>query len=406
MDGTVMGRGIGRLASSMAWLGLLYGGLLYVAVGTLGVSEINANLGEQAVEVFRSVRVMDQAMGETRRDRRHSRVRLAAIDVALDKATGDLQSFGVGAGLSIDKIQPVIDTYDYSPRLGTLLGAPVDADAERKWAGYVATVMRLQMDRKRVQQAIDEDDRKLDQDWVGSIPRLPGDANGRVIDRGDIAVAANAATALRHLGYDRLFMLPREILGLVLALVMGALGSTLHVTKAMIEDKREVRPSYYLVRPFQGMVTALVVFILLKAGQLSISSGSGSGQDLNTFFVAFAGVVSGLMVSEAYQMIRKAAAAVIPPEDDEARWAFKLADALAELGAPAGDLAAGIGAAPAEVQAWVEEKRPVPAPQQWLVAAWLHRPRRSLFTSLSPDDGAPTAESGPPAAPAAVVSAE
>ena len=255
------------------------------------------------------------------------------------------------------------------------------------------------MDRKRVQQAVDADDKKLAEDWIGNIHLLPNDANGRVVNQGDVAVAANAAAALRHLGYDRLFMLPREILGLVLALVMGALGSTLHVTKTMIEDKNEIRPSYYLVRPFQGMVTALVVFILLKAGQLSISSGSS--QELNTFFVAFAGVVSGLMVTEAYQMIRKAAATIIPPEDDEPRWAFKLADALRDQAAAADDLAAGIGASPAEVQAWIDEKRPVPAGQQRLIAAWLHRPRRSLFTSLSPDDDAPPAAAETPVSAAA-----
>lgn len=197
-----------------------------------------------------------------------------------------------------------------------------------------------------------------------------------------IDLAASTASTLQKMGYGTLFSLPAEILTLLLALSMGALGSTLHITKLLLDGDDGKGTSFFLIRPFQGMITSLVVFVLLKAGQLTISAGVSD--NLNIFFVSFAGISSGLLAEEAYRMIKKAGAGIIKADDGESRWAFRLSAAMDQTMTESKTLANGIGSTPAELRSWLDESQPVPPLQQKLIASWLHIPERDLFTSQPP----------------------
>ena len=155
------------------------------------------------------------------------------------------------------------------------------------------------------------------------------------------------------------------------------------MTKVLLEDTEPPPNAWYLFRPCQGVLMALVVFVLLKAGQLTV--GAGDTDTLNPYFVAFVGTVSGLLSPDAYRMIQRAGATLIPKGDDLSdRWAFGLAQAMAAAGVDAATLAAGIGVTEAEMKQWVAEKTPVPAREQGLIAAWLHADTRQLFTADAP----------------------
>ena len=101
--------------------------------------------------------------------------------------------------------------------------------------------------------------------------------------------------------------MPRQLLTLILTLSMGALGSVIFLTLAYFRDQGEIAFSWYLFRPFLGMVTAFAVFVLAKAGQLTISSGSNVdvlSEDLSPYFISFLAIVSGLLSEQAIRRIR------------------------------------------------------------------------------------------------------
>jgi len=395
-------RALVRFLGSVGWLAALYLALLYLAVGALGVSEIYARFGDRAATIFHTVSVADGVHAHAEEDLRRHYARETEIEQALDDATRALRLKGIRSGLSLQQIQPVIDRTDYAPRLAELRGQAVEVADEEEWSKDMAQVMALQVDLNRLREEVSKHYELLQQDWTSVVHVQTGEA---ALSASEIEVAASTAATLRRLGYSILFALPREILTLVLALSMGALGSALHVTKVVLDGNEANPPSWYVVRPFQGMIAALIVFILLKAGQLTVSSANGT---LNTFVVAFAGISSGLLSFRAHAMIEKAAAGIVGGDDSEANWAVGLKEAMADTGLQVETLAAGVGVAPAEVQAWMDERRQVPPGLQPLVAAWLRRPRRRLFTNLPPEVQEPAGDAGaadPPDPPAPVPSA-
>lgn len=398
MDTSTRAKTFVQLAGSMSWLALLYGALLYVAVGALGVSELTRRIGDESANVIHMIEVgRDIRSGEDEALEREESLLAEKLSL-LQGAISDFRNFGVAQGLSLQDLQPIIDNYDLAPKLSATLRRPVDMEAEKQWAAVMGAMMQLRYDIRDLRKIMEARHMVLRSAW-SSHPQVAAEAARLKIDPLAVDRAAATAETLQELGYARLFALPSEILTLLLALSMGALGSTLHVTKTLLTASEERPASYYLIRPFQGMVTSLVVFVLLKAGQLTISSGDSD--NLNIFFVSFAGIASGLLAEEAYRMICKAGAGIIKAEEAEARWAFKLKSALSSCGTTPAMLAEGIRVPLAELETWLHETHPVPPMQQRLIAAWLHIPERELFTAQPP---AEESMSGPMPAPEAAPS--
>ncbi|MBI3445294.1 MAG: hypothetical protein HY055_08010 [Magnetospirillum sp.] len=367
----------------MIWLSLLYGGLLYIAVGALGVSELTKRLGAKAAAVVHIVTVAKDIREEAHHSLTRDEQQIQALNAQLATAIHELRDFGIANGLSLQDIQPIIDIYTLAPTISELLKKPTLPETEKTWAALEAKVMALQMDLAKLNASAEKHRAVVRASWSAN-PDIVEEAKRADISSAEVDVAASSANALHRLGFNVLFSLPSNILTLILALSMGALGSSLHITKMLLDGTETRQLSYYLIRPFQGMITALVVFVLLKAGQLTISSGDGD--NLNIFFVSFASIAAGLLAEEAYRMIKKAGAGIIKTEDEDARWAFKLKGALEASGTDAITLAKGIGVSVAEVTSWINESQAVPPQQQHLIAAWLHLPERELFTAQSPDE--------------------
>ena len=379
-----------QLAGSMTWLSLLYGALLYVAVGALGVSEMARRIGENSPNIIHMIEVAADIRTAEHDAIVREEKRLEEKEGDLKKAISEFRKFGVSNGLALETLQPIIDKYEYAPKLSDVIkpkaGEPrasVDLELEKKWAEVMGNMMQLQFDIRDLRKSLNSRRLILHSAW-STHPQVLAEIERLDIDSDKVDQAGGTVQTLQGLGYGRLFALPTEILTLLLALSMGALGSTLHVTKTLLTASEERPASYYLIRPFQGMVTSLVVFVLLKAGQLTISAGDSD--NLNIFFVSFAGIAAGLLAEEAYRMICKAGAGIIKTDDAEARWAFKLARALAEAEVAPAQLAAGIGVPLAELESWIQETHAVPPLQQRLIAAWLHVPERELFTAQPPEE--------------------
>ena len=374
----------GRFLVTLVWMALMYVGTLYIAVGSLGVSEITRQFGDQAAYIFHKVAVLNSVHQQERWEYAETRQQIQNNMTRQDAADGELRSFGIVHGLALEKIQPIIDNYQSAPRLGDLLGKQADTPTETEWGQRMALVMNLQAEHKALEAQAKELLDHINSDWASQINPQDSHAGPPQLNASDIEMAATTASALERMGYGWLFSMPAVILTLVLALSMGALGSTLQITKSVLVDEQKHSYSYYVIRPFQGMVTALVIFVLLKSGQMTISAGSAD--ELNNYFVALVGVVSGLMSLKAYHLIENAGASILKVEGQDDRWAYRLRETLDKQGIQPKDLACDIGVPLVTLNCWLDEKQPVPALEQRLIAAWLHCSSRQLFTSQPPDE--------------------
>jgi len=389
-----------RRSLSMAWLLFLYAGLTYLAVGTISVSQIDSRFGDQASYIFQLADVADQ-------QRSHRMEQLRAVDRAADQAgksrsdaLADLNAQAQRLGVPPVALEGALANKDKSVRL-VALGVTADEQTNRLWDDTVTNFYRQTLLAHYAEQRRAELLGELRGGWA----KLVGDdqADGKVVGtltEVQFQTATATAAGLRAFGYAWMFSIPQEVLTLVLALVLGALGSALHMTKVVLDDSEKPSPAWYIIRPCQGVLMALVVFVLLKAGQLTM--GAGDSDALNPFFVAFVGTISGLLATDAYRLIQRAGASIIPASvDDGARWAFGLSEAMNAAGIDAATLAAGIGATEEDMLAWMAETVPVPGREQALIAAWLHGNGRSLFTADPPPVMArPAAANNAVAAPA------
>lgn len=376
-------RVLGARAGALLWLLLLYVGLTYLAVGTISVSQVNTRFGDQAGYIFHIADIADQ-----QRRARSSQVR-DADDLAYrsqlhrDAALVELSAQAQRLGISVPAMRAALDDPKASVRLRDF-AVEADDDTNKAWDNAVSEYYRQSLLSGLATERRD----KLVVELRDGLSKLTDSQiiDGKVlggISQSLFQTATSTVAGLRSFGYAWLFSIPSEVLTLVLALVLGALGSALHMTKIVIDGGARPPGLWYLFRPCQGVLMALVVFVLLKAGQLTV--GAGDTDTLNPYFVAFVGTISGLLSPDAYRLVQRAGAALIPAGDDNSdRWAFGLAAAMNAAGLDAGMLADGIGARVEELNAWMAETAPVPAMQQRLLAAWLRADARQLFTADRP----------------------
>lgn len=198
----------------------------------------------------------------------------------------------------------------------------------------------------------------------------------------------NELEYLRKWKFDLLAMMPDQLLTLLLALSMGALGSVIYLTRTFLDPKSDKPLKWYIFRPILGMVTALAIFILAKSGQIIISDNSisqGISNKLNPFFISFIAIISGILSEQAYEKIQSSGASFFNVDiKDKERWAFKLNEELKNRGKKASEIAAITGAPLKVVNEWIEEKLPVPEMEQKLIAVWLNKNIRDLFGDLPP----------------------
>lgn len=368
---------------ALAWLLLLYVGLTYLAVGTISVSQINSRFGDQAGYIFHMADIADQQRKVRGTQMKAADEEAHETERRRDTALVELSAQAQRLGIAMPALRSALD----DPKAGVRLrdfGVTADDESSRAWDALVTDYYRQSLINDLATKRRDA----LLAELSGGLAKLTGDQmfDGKLlggISQSVFQTATSTAAGLRTFGYSWLFAIPSEVLTLVLALVLGALGSTLHMTKVIIDGSEAPSVTWFVFRPCQGVLMALVVFVLLKAGQLTV--GASDTDTLSPYFVAFVGTVSGLLSPDAYRLVQRAGAAIIPAGTDDAdRWAFGLAGAMAAAGVDASTLAAGIGAQPEEMEAWIEETAPVPAQQQGLIAAWLHADARQLFTTDRP----------------------
>ena len=186
-----------------------------------------------------------------------------------------------------------------------------------------------------------------------------------------------------------------DMLVLMLVISMGLLGSALHLlavfvsTQSEVDKRKGLSFGEYPLRLAFGAVTAIVVFIIAKAGipVLADTSKLGGSAPINPYFVSFLAIVSGLMSDRALETIRGIATNLLRGTGTESlpRYArMNVEEVLKEANRSIEGLARVLGISVDDANKLLSGSELVPPNAQRLVAVFLDRPIRDLFSDLPP----------------------
>lgn len=176
----------------------------------------------------------------------------------------------------------------------------------------------------------------------------------------------------------------------IIALIAGAIGRSVLLLKFIVVDGDSTRHPGRWIDPVFGALIAACLYILLRAGVLiavdSKSTGGIAG-DLNPFFVAFLGLIAGLISEEVIEKIRTSAPEWLRISTVQARdrWAVRLKQEMTARGRTENDWVAMHPEDAELIRYWINEKRPVPALKQDQLANWVDKSSRLIFTDMPPD---------------------
>jgi hypothetical protein len=169
------------------------------------------------------------------------------------------------------------------------------------------------------------------------------------------------------------------------------------MTNAYFKDReREVTIGSYFLHLSVGAVTALAIFIVAKAGVPVIADASRLGGDaaINPYFVSFLAIVSGLLSENALASIEAQGKRVFgegSPEPD--RWVrADLTADTAKEGRSIKELAAYLDDNETMTTAMLKGEEKIEPSKQHVIAVYLRRPVREIFTDIAP---AQAADQGP-----------
>jgi PASTA domain len=186
----------------------------------------------------------------------------------------------------------------------------------------------------------------------------------------------------RWLRYDKFLQAPSEILVLTVTIVMGMLGSIVSLTWSFIRSET-LSLRRFVLMPFVGMMSAFIILVLVKAGQITITSGDAN-DSLSPFFLSFVGIISGLLSERAYIRISEVGSNFFSVKDDQPRYGVRLREALEGEHIDAADLGRRLNMAEADISSLLAQTRTASLAEQNLISAYLRRNVRDIFTDLPP----------------------
>jgi hypothetical protein len=179
-------------------------------------------------------------------------------------------------------------------------------------------------------------------------------------------------------------------LTLLLVIMMGVLGSALQMTHAFVVRNQAITISGYLLRISLGAITALVMFIVAKAGIPVVTDASRLGGEapINPHFVAFLAIVSGLLSESALANVQQQGEKLLGQGSaGPDRWARRdLTPELEQQGLTIAALAAHLGVTETVATTMLKGKEKIDPAAQKLIAIYLRADMRDLFTDMPPPD--------------------
>ena len=188
-------------------------------------------------------------------------------------------------------------------------------------------------------------------------------------------------------GYSHFLQEPRELLVLQLTMAMGMLGSIVSMTWSFVRKDGSITVRRFVFLPFVGTVSAVIIFVFLKAGQLTMSAGGGEA-NLDPFFLSFVGIISGLLSERAYARMESVGRNFFSVDEQKRRWALFLGDKLEHANLDKTEVAHYLQVKEIDIDNLINQKTTATPDQQRLIAAYLRTDIRTLFTDFPPPSDA------------------
>lgn len=186
-----------------------------------------------------------------------------------------------------------------------------------------------------------------------------------------------------ELSYRTFLLAPREILVMVLTIIMGVLGSVITMTWSFVRRDSSLSIRRFLLLPFVGGMSAFIILIFLKAGQLSMTGGE-TDDNLSPFFLSFVGIISGLLSERAYARMSEVGSNFFSVQEDKPRWGIRLEQAIQGANLSIHDMSVFLDLDEIAAEDIISGKSTATQIQQRLIAAAVRADIRELFTDQPP----------------------
>jgi hypothetical protein len=194
-----------------------------------------------------------------------------------------------------------------------------------------------------------------------------------------------------HLLGDKLqglLMSPSDFLALALVCFSGVLGALLRIVFFTYVSGRDPNVHNIFIGPILGLICALVVYILFRAGFIVVTDRGPSAETatLSPFVIAIMSMSAGLLSERAIDMFQRTSRTWLGSVEasQASRWAVRLKAELEARNMAVNSLAERLDVSLDKLNDWVAEKDMVPIDKQRDIALVLDVPLRQLFTDLPP----------------------
>jgi hypothetical protein len=196
--------------------------------------------------------------------------------------------------------------------------------------------------------------------------------------------------------YDRLLgsklqgllISPSDFLALALVCFGGVLGALLRIVFFSYVSGRDPNIRNIFIGPILGLICALVVYILFRAGFIVITDRGPSAETatLSPFVIAIISMSAGLLSERAIELFQRTGGTWLGSAEasQASRWAVRLQEELDKRKMEIGTLAQRLDVSKDKLVDWAAEKDMVPIDKQREISLVLDIPVRQLFTDLPP----------------------
>jgi hypothetical protein len=181
---------------------------------------------------------------------------------------------------------------------------------------------------------------------------------------------------------------PADFLALLLVGFCGILGALLRIVFFTYASGKDPSFRSFFVGPILGLICALVVYILFRAGFIAITDQSQTAEtsSLSPFVIAIVAMAAGLLSERSIDLLRKTSGTWLGSAEASqgARWAVHLQRAISDRGLTIDTLASRLDVSADKLKQWAAEEDVVPGDKQREIALVLDMPIRAIFTDLGP----------------------
>lgn len=184
--------------------------------------------------------------------------------------------------------------------------------------------------------------------------------------------------------FGDMLKMPEQVLTLLLAIAMGVLGSTITMTWTFLGEKTSLPLRWYLLRPFVGALSALVIFIFAKAGQMSLITNAANAT-LSPFMLSLLGIAAGLLSDRAYAQMSSVSGKFLGNMGTvQERWSSHLEEELKKQNMTSEALATALNLDKHRIDEIITGARMASLQEQQRISDRLGIAQRLLFTDIPP----------------------